>query len=42
VLYNMIPAAEQHVDFIAEAIAFLDRQGLDFKWLATEAIGAVG
>ncbi|GAA4709117.1 NAD(P)/FAD-dependent oxidoreductase [Pseudonocardia yuanmonensis] len=28
VLYNMIPAAEQHIDFIADAIAYLDSHGL--------------
>jgi cyclohexanone monooxygenase len=28
VLYNMIPGAEQHVDFIADTIAFLDERGL--------------
>ena len=27
VLYNMIPGAEQHIDFIADTIAFLDREG---------------
>lgn len=28
VLYNMIPGAEQHVDFIADTIAFMDERGL--------------
>jgi cation diffusion facilitator CzcD-associated flavoprotein CzcO len=28
VLYNMIPAAEQHIDFAADTIAFVDSRGL--------------
>lgn len=28
VLYNMVPAAEQHVDFIADTVAHLDERGL--------------
>jgi cyclohexanone monooxygenase len=28
VLYNMIPAIEQHIDFVADTIAYLDRNGL--------------
>jgi cyclohexanone monooxygenase len=28
VLYNMIPAIEQHIDFFADTIAYLDRNGL--------------
>jgi cation diffusion facilitator CzcD-associated flavoprotein CzcO len=27
VLYNMVPAAEQHIDFVADSIAFLDQRG---------------
>jgi len=28
VLYNMVPASEQHVDFVADTIAYLDSHGL--------------
>jgi cyclohexanone monooxygenase len=27
VLYNMIPGAEQHIDFVADTIAYMDERG---------------
>jgi cation diffusion facilitator CzcD-associated flavoprotein CzcO len=37
VLYNMVPGAEQHIDFIADTIAFLDQRGLASIEPAAEA-----